>query len=715
MKYAARSIILSLLFLLVGFSVVKVFTEPYFAGRLNKETFLLVIFVLLLALIILRCFEKKFHRDSLIILLFPIIILLTGKTAGLAGLAVYLIASFAVGLAFYSYMSSRARNERGDPVGITVVSRDCFSLDPPAGGLGIAMTLLKQALRYFISLFLGLGINSYLIWLLMHFRVNYLYTYYLLFLFEIWLFRARLVDGYLKYRQKFVSYRLSPGQKILILAGAVHLFYALVSNYLWDDMIAHLYIPKVVSLYNIFDFNPQYASSFFNEPLLMIGSHTGLFLLGGEYAIRLFHLFLFYASFFLLESCVRRIFDRRIAFFTSLAAVSTPYILWQISNLYIDGIGLFASTILFLYFLYLLKQLNRRNLILYFLLLPFVIMSKQQGIFLIIPTLLILLFTVIFFKRKLFGDLIKYSPLSLLVILPLFLHNTYITGNPVFPMYNDIFQSPHFETKVPIPGFFKFTGVGLNWNSLYDITFAGDKYVVTGNNSFLFGLSYFIILPFFPLILLYRQKRLLIFLTFIFFLSTVFLCFLITGPQMRYFIISLPMGSLLLGLIINKILEVTGGGLAHLMAILLIACVFIINFVIQINNSHLPAGYPAIEAFTGKIIDSSFYNRAVKQFFTYVNGKYSKEAKGFMFYSPALYLADFHIEVYDWYNFPIARKLNMAKSGKEAYAILFKEEKFDFLIFTDNHPRTVLDAIVEEGMVKKDYSSGGYNLYLPTH
>ncbi|MCJ7740323.1 hypothetical protein MUP32_03315 [Candidatus Microgenomates bacterium] len=41
-------------------------------------------------------------------------------------------------------VSSRARNERGDPVGITVVSRDCFSLDK----LGIAMTLFKHALKY---------------------------------------------------------------------------------------------------------------------------------------------------------------------------------------------------------------------------------------------------------------------------------------------------------------------------------------------------------------------------------------------------------------------------------------------------------------------------------------------------------------------------------------------------------------------------------------
>ncbi|MCJ7740324.1 hypothetical protein MUP32_03320 [Candidatus Microgenomates bacterium] len=44
-------------------------------------------------------------------------------------------------------MSSRAirqpGGERGDPVGITVISRDCFSLDK----LGIAMTLLKQVLR----------------------------------------------------------------------------------------------------------------------------------------------------------------------------------------------------------------------------------------------------------------------------------------------------------------------------------------------------------------------------------------------------------------------------------------------------------------------------------------------------------------------------------------------------------------------------------------
>jgi len=79
-----------------------------------------------------------------------------------------------------------------------------------------------------------------------------------------------------------------------------------------------------------------------------------------------------------------------------------------------------------------------------------------------------------------------------------------------------------------------------------------------------------------------------------------------------------------------------------------------------------------------------------------------------------MYFADFKIEVLDWYNhLTVMEILAPHKDFEEVYDRVFQKQKFDFLIITDERPKTFLDEFISRGMVRKEYSRGGYNLYVP--
>jgi hypothetical protein len=251
---------------------------------------------------------------------------------------------------------------------------------------------------------------------------------------------------------------------------------------------------------------------------------------------------------------------------------------------------------------------------------------------------------------------------------------------------------------------------------IYDITFKGSKYYVGKHMEFLFGFSYFVFFPFIPLLFFYHRCKKEILLTGMIFISAVVLCYFITGPQMRYFVTSAPMGAMMIGLIMGKLVEINSARQNRYCMYALFSVIFAMNLVCQVNNSYLPSPYPIREALSGDYANSPQLKKwqEVKEFFEEVNRRYDGNTKALLYYSPAMYFADFKIEVLDWYNqLTVMEILRDGKNIEEIYDRVFRKQRIDFLIITDARPATFLDDFVSKGMVRKEYSLAGYNLYVP--
>jgi len=687
-KYIKTIFLFFLPVLLIVFSVVKIFTYPHFTDSINLET-LKYIGAFSLGFVGLLVVLDKHKKDLFLILIPFLLIIIAGQAYALFGLVLFVIASLALGFFLWTPFIS-----------------DEHKLDK----MGYACLI-------------GFAVNSYAIWGALHFRVNYPGVYYLFLTAQIIVLRKTLFINLRGLIKKIPTYQLTPAQKILVFLMAVHVVYALVKNYCSDELVAHFYIPKVVGLDGVFNFSPHYTPAFFNLSFVSMGAHSALFLIGGgEFAIRLFHWAVFYITFFLFESFTRREYGKRVSLFATLTLATTPYFLMCLGCPFIDSLALFSALIMFINITSLLKNFTPRSILLFFALSCCALFFKLQIVLLLIPTVLIVFFKAVFaaYKR---GDF-KYLNASLLgcsfifiFFFPILLHNWLITRNPVFPMYNDFFKSHFYAAEKPLPGFFKFNGSKLQWDSLYDITFKGDKYYVYGNNQFLFGISYFVFLWFIPVLFFCKEHKKQLLLTAGLFSSAVFLCYFITGPQMRYFITSAPMGAVVIGFLMNKLMSANSPGkLKFYILYAVFVGIFIVNFICGVNDSYLPSPYPLKEAITKDYSNSPRlqYWQDIKNFFEEVNKRYDRNTKALLFYSSAMYFADFNIEVLDWYNqFTAMEILRAYNTIDDLYYRVFKEQKFDILIITDNRPATFLDGFIDKGMVQKGYSSAGYSVYTP--
>jgi len=686
----AKTFSLSVTAGLTIFSVYKIIKDPYFLSAIHPLTFKYLGMALLSLGALLILLDKRFQKGFLVIFAVPLMIILSGEALALFGLILFCAAGLGLGLLVYRLFDNSTEID---------------------------------SKKIVFSLFLGISADSYLMWVLTHFKVNYPVVYYAIFGTQILLMAKILSANFAAMRGKLLRYDFTLAQKFLAFLMAVQVVYALVPNYSCDELVAHLYMPKVISLKGFFPYSPHYTSSFFNESITVIGSHASLFLTGGEYAIRLFYLFLLYLALFLMESCIRKNYNKRISFFAVMTLALTPYFLQNFGCLFVDHLGLLSSAIIFVQFLFTMANFNKKNILLSFLFITFGLMAKQTDIFLVLPAAVALAWRIIrvairtkdysYFKPFIIGCAMVF-----IVFAPLLIRNMVMTGNPTFPLYNNIFKSSYYPTSLPLPGFFKFTGAGLNWNSLYDITFEGDKYYVYGNNQFVFGITYFVIFLFFFSLFLYKEKRKEVLSAVFLFFGAIFCCYYSTGPQLRYFIVSAPMGALLAGLIMNNIWEVNRGDkLSRYLLWSIFAAVFAVNFICQINNTYLPGPYPVVEAMTHNYEKSGRLKHfeQVKKFFKEVGKKYGHR-KALLFYAQEMYFADFDIEMLDWYNQLTAMEiLDHWTTLDDAYDRIFHKQKFGLLILTDSRPATFLDDFVDKGLVRKDYSRDGYSVYLPAH
>ncbi len=692
----AQTGVITVLSFLVGFSIWKIFHNVTFdPSKIHEANYFFVpkqslidggIFLLVIVISFL-ILERKRMQGSYILLFIPLIILLSGKGLALVAITLFLLASIGLGKALSNLFNPSQRFD------------------------------IEKAID---SLFVGVSINSIVIWGAMHYRINFPFVYYFFFLLEAFIF-GRSVRSFIKQVvEKLSAGQLSGGQKIIFVLGVFFIFYALVPYYLADDIARHLYIPKYVFLNGFWNFSPHFVHAL-DLSIIPYGSYTAVFLMGdGEYAIRMWQYSFFFAGAILLESFTRKTFGSRNAVVTTALCMFTPFVLWEFGVVFIDTFLFTASVVVFAFLFRLLQYLDsKRDMTFFFALCAFAFLCKLQFIFLFIPAVVVLL---VFFTKKviesrdysLVFSLFFGIVIFLVILSPFLLHNYLIAKNPVFPFFNGFFKSVWYD-----PENFRDERwqQPLNWKTLYDMTFWGAKYIENINYSL--GISYFVFLIFFPILFFNKTKRKEIFIIFFIFIVAIYLWFKITNPYMRYYIHILPLGSIIIALIIDGLLALNKNSKIKLNIILflfLIVCV--VNFVCQLSIGNITTPYPLREAMTHSYEKAGYWHE-VRKVFDFAKIKYGGKSRGLLIDSWGLYFADFNIEG-DWIAFyKNYRDLFMAsRDASEMYKYIFVNRKFDFIIMpgspqTGNAQNRVLNSSEFKNMLNNEFSVMGYILYSP--
>lgn len=694
-KQLVQTSVIVILSFLVSFSIWKIFYNTTFdPSKIHEPNYYYIpeqsliyggifLFVILISFHIL---EKRRKQGLYILLYVPIIILLAGKGLALISVTIFLLASIGLGMVFYNLFQSSRK-------------------------LDIERTI--------VSLFLGVSVNSILIWTAMHYKVNFPFVYYSFFLVEIVAFKRSVEVFFRKTIDRLHNGYINWGQKIILFSGVFFIFYALVPYYLCDDIVRHLYIPKYVFLNGFWDFRPHFTHAL-DLSIIPYGSYTAVFLMGGEYAIRILHYLFFFVGAILLEKFARKLFGSQVAVFTILLCIFTPFLLWEFGVVFIDTFVFTASVAVFVFLFYLLQNLkNKKAVMFFFTLCAFAFLCKLQFVFLLIPVMVVLL---IFFSKEAIESRDYSFLLSLclgvivfiVILSPFLLHNYYISQNPFFPYFNGLFKSGWYD-----PESFRDERwqQPLNWKTLYDITFSGDKYIENINYSF--GISYFVFLVFFPVLFFNKTKRKEIFIILFTFIVAIYMWFKTTNPIMRYYIHILPLGSVLLALIIDRLLELNRNNKIKaniILALFLIVCA--VNFICQLSIENITTPYPLREALTNHYEKTGDWPER-RKVFDFAKIKYGEKARGLLIDSWGLYFADFAIEG-DWISFyKNHRDIFMAsKDAREMYDNLFIKRNFDFIIMPSS-PQTglpqnpILNSSDFRGMLNKDFSAKEYVLYSP--
>ena len=686
-------VILIILMALVAFSIWNTFHNATFDPSKEwdipsyfyiVENSLLIGSVTLVSLFaILFLLEKTLKKGFYILVLLFLYIMISGKALALTSLMLFILANFGLGATIYSiFHRSKKINTQ----------------------------------MFVTSYFVGLGINGSLIWIANHFKVNFQYTYYLFYIAQIVIFHKSIYDAYSKARVKVQTGCFSWGQNTLFVLAVFYIVYALVPQYQWDELVKHLYTPKYVLLNGIWKFDPHFVISL--EPAIIPqSSYISVFLMGGEFSVRLLVHFTLFVTLFLMEESTRSLFGERAALFTILVCILTPFLIWEFSTVFIDSFVFFATGVTIAYLLFLVERIeNRRYIVFYFILLSIAVFCKLQFVFIIIPSILIVIYLclkrVIKYKEyRVIGNFFLGGAIFFLILAPVLIHNYVIADNPLFPWFNHIFKSEWMFTA-------KFTGVyteRLSWRTPYDLSFYNSKYM-HGNNSSL-GILYFVFLPFTPLLLLYKKNNKKILLLFVIFILSIPI-WGYTAPDARYLLVIFPVSAVIIGLIMNQIMELySSTKIRQVFIVPLFLVVFISNFICQMSYNFGTRPYPLFSAITNNSNNSSFYrDKKIKELFTYASIKYGNESKGLLISDPRMYFADFNVETDWWYHYKNQQEIiSASKTAEDLFNNIFIKKGFDFIIMPD---KTITGNVLAETeefrkMLNREYYVMGLGLYSP--
>lgn len=221
---------------------------------------------------------------------------------------------------------------------------------------------------------------------------------------------------------------------------------ALMPEFEYDGIMVHLYTAKTIALNRSVTAIPDVPQSFFPKTTTLLFT-LGL-LLHGQVLVKLINLTLGLLVLASSYSFARRFSGSGGAWFCPVILIATPIVLWEMHTAHIDlGFMLFAGLAAFSTVAWLDNSESGwwRAAIMFT---AISLGTRYQALF-ALGSLAALVCAVRFLQgmklAKALGKSVQYFLLALIGMIPWSLVNLVHTGNPVFPLLNDLFASPYWN------------------------------------------------------------------------------------------------------------------------------------------------------------------------------------------------------------------------------------------------------------------------------
>lgn len=668
------------------------YTDPLSPGRLwdgdrlsTSTVVTVVVFGLLLVAGAAGC-VKLLHKDWPILLVPLAMIVGSGHTGALTAVLMQGTAGLALGIPLWRRVCGR-----GTPY------------DTSLGGIIIAW-------------YVGVSVNAYITWVALHWKVNYDFVYFAFLLTEILLLRRPLAEVLTAVTEKAKSYRFSPGQWAIVISAIILLPCALTPLYLYDDAARHLFFPKQIALFGKHAFDPSYIWAIDTEVFAQSYFATS-YLLGGEYATRLSNFVAAFAAILLIEGYCRRTFGVATALWTTLILVSMPILGTAVSVVHLETLNFLSVAVPMIVMFDTLRRTECRHVVFFFVMATFAYLYKQQAIFITVPLTALLAAALLSrcVKQGSFRPMIWLVGASLaaaVLISPFFVQNYVLTGNPCFPWLNGVFCSDWFLLG-------NFEGIRFNekldFGSLWNLTFHSERFTEGGR--FQFGVSFFALACFLPLVFVGGKDLRLKWTITGLFVASVLLWWIVTSPNLRYFVGPLVPCAILFGLAMNTLWErVRVDRLATTLAEAALAVMLSANIASLLIGTEGSRPYPLFAAFAkryDRTMNRIGFVENVRRVFSVAASKYGKDSSCLLVESELLCLANQHVEWLHGLNYRNWQAYLQWKNEEDAFDWIFRKRKFACVIMPDKAAYPLLTSARFRDKVQVDFSMAGYLLLVP--
>ena len=271
-------------------------------------------------------------------------------------------------------------------------------------------------------------------------------------------------------------------ETVIATVALIYFLLALMPEVGYDSLVSHLFLPEFIAYNHQWNFD---VTKYVWTVMPMQGDwiYTLVNMLAGEYAVRIINISFIFVLCWLIHDLVNWAGGNDLGGKCSiLIFLLTPLTFLEASSLYIESIWsafIVGGTLSF--FKLMTSDNKKENLIVSAVLLSSGLAAKAVT-FMALPVLL--LFCLVGYKYWYKKSVIPSILLGLMIFfligsIPYFTAYL-ITGNPVFPFFNEYFQSPFYSTA-------KFGGsiygTGVTWDTIYNITFNASNYLEGGLGS----------------------------------------------------------------------------------------------------------------------------------------------------------------------------------------------------------------------------------------
>jgi hypothetical protein len=262
---------------------------------------------------------------------------------------------------------------------------------------------------------------------------------------------------------------------LILFALLFYMFQAAMPERFWDPLAAHLLIPTQVAVFGRWDYDPsQFAFAFF--PMAVDYLFAFGFALGGEGATRLINVLAMVGILLLVVDIVRSCCAGRYAEPAALLVLSLPIAMLSTASAMVENVLCLLILGAIRAILLMDETPQRAPMVALCILLPAMVAVKLHGVIAALPCAAIVLMRLRY-RALNRSDWLAIGTSSLLAAaagMSQYLYAWYATGNPIFPLMNDLFRSPLW----PVEAFDDPRWQGhLSWDLLYQMTFHSSTFL----------------------------------------------------------------------------------------------------------------------------------------------------------------------------------------------------------------------------------------------